>query len=179
MMEVGNGNLTVAEEQSHFALWAMAKAPLWLGMGLTTMTPQVRAIISNQNLIKVNQDPGALPATCFVGCNDKAVWSVYATRVTGGDTVAIVVNWHDKKLGQLSLGGYDVGIVPTQNEEVTMVDLWTNEVAGSFDFESIKKLPVPAISPHGCVVYRFSTLRKPNDAIQQSIVWNGDRSASI
>jgi len=166
MMEVGNGNLTIDESKTHFALWALAKAPLWLGMDLTTMPPKVREIISNQNLIRVNQDPASMPAKCFVGCNDKAAWSAYATRVTGGDTVAIVVNWHDKQLGGISLGGYHIGIVPTHNEEVKMVDLWTNQVVGTLGFEELKKLPIPEIPPHGSVVYRFSTLRKPMNDVK-------------
>lgn len=31
MLEVGNGNLTLAENRAHFALWAMMKAPLIIG----------------------------------------------------------------------------------------------------------------------------------------------------
>jgi len=38
MLEVGNGNLTEAEERSHFALWCFAKAPLILGNDLTNMS---------------------------------------------------------------------------------------------------------------------------------------------
>ncbi len=95
MMEVGNGNLTLDESKSHFALWCLAKAPLWLGMDLTTMTADIRNIVFNKNLIRVNQDAESLPAVCFKGCNEEAAWSVYATRVTGGDTVAIIVNWNE------------------------------------------------------------------------------------
>jgi alpha-galactosidase len=159
MMEVGNGNLTLDESKSHFALWCLAKAPLWLGMDLTTMSSEIRDVISNRNLIGVNQDPGAVPAACFVGCNDEASWSVYATQVAGGDSVAIVVNWNDAVLKRISFAGYEIGIVPTLNEQVKMVDLWTNAVIGTFDFESLKKLPVSTIPPHGSLVYRFSILK--------------------
>lgn len=161
MMEVGNGNLTLEEDKTHFALWALSSSPLWLGNDLTTMSPQVRDVISNKHLISVHQDPGALPAMCFVGCNDKAIRSVYATRVTGGDTVAIIVNWNDTTLARHFLGAFKFGIVPTLKQQVTMTDLWTNEVVGTFGFEELKTLPIPAIPPHGSVVYRFSTLRKP------------------
>ena len=160
MLEVGNGNLSIAEEMTHFSLWALVKAPLLLGMDVTSMSPETRNIISNKKLIRVNQDPGARPATCFVGCNDSASWSVYATRVTGGDTVAILVNWDDTELGLLPLGGQDVGVVPSRNEKVTVVDLWTNQVMGTFGFEELKTLPIPSIPPRGSVVYRFLTHRQ-------------------
>ena len=37
MLEVGNGGMTVEEERTHFALWAMSKAPLIIGCDLTTV----------------------------------------------------------------------------------------------------------------------------------------------
>ena len=56
MLEVGNGGLTLEEERSHFALWAIVKAPLILGCDLNTITNESLAIITNTHLIKVNQD---------------------------------------------------------------------------------------------------------------------------
>lgn len=155
MLQVGNGNLTIEEEKTHFALWALVKAPLLLGMDLTTITKTTRDIISNRNLISIHQDPGASPASCFVGCNDSLSWSVYATRITGGDTVAIIANWKDTELGLISFGAHDVGVVPRPDERVTVVDLWTNKVIGRFDFEELKTLPIPKIQPHGSVLYRL------------------------
>ena len=31
MMEIGNGNLTIPEQRSHFAIWAFMKSPILLG----------------------------------------------------------------------------------------------------------------------------------------------------
>ena len=31
MMEIGNGNLTIQEERTHFAVWAFMKSPILLG----------------------------------------------------------------------------------------------------------------------------------------------------
>jgi alpha-galactosidase len=38
MLQIGNGVLTDIEEQTHFALWAFAKAPLIIGCDLSTLT---------------------------------------------------------------------------------------------------------------------------------------------
>lgn len=54
MLEVGNDNLTITEQRSHFALWCFVKAPLILGNDLSNMSPEVLAIISNKNLIAIN-----------------------------------------------------------------------------------------------------------------------------
>lgn len=38
MLEVGNGGMTTTEYQSHFALWALLKAPLIIGCDITKMS---------------------------------------------------------------------------------------------------------------------------------------------
>jgi len=38
MLEVGNGGMTNDQYQSHFALWAVLKAPLLIGCNLKNMT---------------------------------------------------------------------------------------------------------------------------------------------
>lgn len=57
MLEVGNGKLTYNQNVSHFTLWCMMNAPLVLGNDLRTMSDQVREIVTNRNLIDINQDP--------------------------------------------------------------------------------------------------------------------------
>ncbi|PLB52125.1 putative alpha-galactosidase B [Aspergillus steynii IBT 23096] len=57
MLEVGNGNLTVAENRAHFALWAVMKAPLIIGTPLDKISPEHVAILKNKYLIDFNQDP--------------------------------------------------------------------------------------------------------------------------
>ena len=69
MLHVGNGDLSLEENKSHFALWAMAKAPLLFGNDLSKMTNDIFQIITNPSLIAINQDPHAKQATCILGCN--------------------------------------------------------------------------------------------------------------
>ncbi len=56
MLEVGNGKLTLDENVSHFSLWCMMNAPLILGNDLRNMTDEVLKIVTNKNLIAINQD---------------------------------------------------------------------------------------------------------------------------
>ncbi len=56
MLEVGNGNLTVAESRSHFALWAIMKAPLIIGTTLDNITQTNMDILQNKYLIAFSQD---------------------------------------------------------------------------------------------------------------------------
>ena len=59
MLEVGNGGLNAEEERTHFALWAVSKAPLIIGCDLTALTNTSIAILTNKELIAVNQDPAS------------------------------------------------------------------------------------------------------------------------
>lgn len=57
MLEVGNGDLTLAECRSHFALWAMMKSPLLIGTNLVNLSQEHTDILQNKHLIAFNQDP--------------------------------------------------------------------------------------------------------------------------
>jgi len=48
MLVVGNGWLTTEEEQTHFALWAFAKAPLIIGTPLDSIPQSSLAILQNK-----------------------------------------------------------------------------------------------------------------------------------
>lgn len=75
MLEVGveiNGqSLTLNEQKSHFALWAIMKAPLIIGADLRTIKNESLEILMNKELIAVNQDPMSTQALCFglEGCD--------------------------------------------------------------------------------------------------------------
>lgn len=56
MLEVGNGNLTKDENIAHFATWCMMNSPLILGNDLRKITPEILEIVTNKNLIAINQD---------------------------------------------------------------------------------------------------------------------------
>ena len=65
MLEVGNSatvdgifyDMTDSEDRAHFTMWCMMAAPLILGNDLTKITPETLAIITNKEMIAVDQDP--------------------------------------------------------------------------------------------------------------------------
>ncbi|KAH8994058.1 glycoside hydrolase superfamily [Lactarius akahatsu] len=56
MMEVGNGNLTIEEERTHFAVWAFMKSLVLLGTDLAAISPEEVEIVTNAELIAFLQD---------------------------------------------------------------------------------------------------------------------------
>lgn len=56
MLEVGNGGMSAEEYRTHMSLWAILAAPLLAGNDLTTMTPETISILTNRDVIAVDQD---------------------------------------------------------------------------------------------------------------------------
>jgi alpha-galactosidase len=57
MLEVGNGGMTDDEYRTHMSLWAILAAPLLAGNDLSDMSAQTISILTNREVIAVDQDP--------------------------------------------------------------------------------------------------------------------------
>ncbi len=55
MLEVGNG-LTESENRAHFSMWCMIAAPLIAGNDIRNMSASTTAILTNKEVIAINQD---------------------------------------------------------------------------------------------------------------------------
>ncbi|QIX60131.1 glycoside hydrolase family 27 protein [Hymenobacter sp. BT18] len=55
MLEVGNG-MPENEDRAHFTMWSMLAAPLITGNDIRTMSPQTQAILTNKEVVAINQD---------------------------------------------------------------------------------------------------------------------------
>ena len=56
MLEIGNGGMSKTEYMTHFSLWCLAKAPLLIGCDMSSMSNDTLEILSNSEVIAVNQD---------------------------------------------------------------------------------------------------------------------------
>ena len=87
MLEVGNGRLTLAENRSHFSMWAMLAAPLLAGNDLPNMKPEIKAILTNSNVIAIDQDKLGREGTHVYSDGEVDVWS----RPLSGGAMAVAV----------------------------------------------------------------------------------------
>lgn len=74
MLEVGNGGLSDNENRAHFSMWCMLSAPLMLGNDLRNMDSKTLKILTNKNMIAIDQDPLGIPAFKFVDFGEQEVW---------------------------------------------------------------------------------------------------------
>ena len=63
MLEVGNGGMTATEYRTHFTLWCLLSAPLMAGNDLRTMSDETRSILTNREVIALDQDAFGHEAT--------------------------------------------------------------------------------------------------------------------
>jgi alpha-galactosidase len=87
MLEVGNGKLTRDENLTHMTLWAMLAAPLLAGNKLTLMTDDVRSILTNREVIAIDQDSLGRQATLIHQEGPVQIWS----RPLADGSVALAV----------------------------------------------------------------------------------------
>lgn len=62
MLEVGRG-MTEEEDKTHFGMWCMMSSPLLIGCDLREIDTKSIALLSNPELISLNQDPLAVQAS--------------------------------------------------------------------------------------------------------------------
>ncbi len=89
MLEVGNGKLTLAEDRTHFSMWAMLAAPLLAGNDLPNMKPEVKAILTDREVIAIDQDRLGHEATRAYSEGEVDVWT---RRLAEGALAVAVVN---------------------------------------------------------------------------------------
>jgi len=122
MLEVGNGHLTLAENRTHFSLWAMLAAPLLAGNDLPNMKPEIKAILTNKEVIAIDQDKLGRQASRVYSDGEVDVW---ARPLAGGAKAIAVVNAGDNRYSthpfHLSLA--KLGLHGPQ----TAKDLWTGK----------------------------------------------------
>ncbi len=123
MLEVGNGAyMTMTEHRSHFSLWAMMAAPLIAGNDLTRMSDAYREILTNEEVIAVNQDSLGLQGYPVREGNDLSVW-VKPLNEAGARAVALFNTNETEEDITFSLE--EAGLRTGEVAEVR--DLWSHE----------------------------------------------------
>jgi alpha-galactosidase len=89
MLEVGNGRMSLTEYQAHFSLWCILAAPLMAGNDLRSMQPAIRDILTNKEVIAVDQDPLGQEGRKVRDDGDFEVW---AKPLADGNRAVILLN---------------------------------------------------------------------------------------
>ncbi|MEJ2299161.1 MAG: alpha-galactosidase [Woeseiaceae bacterium] len=91
MMEVGNLE-TLGENRAHFAMWAMLAAPLIIGTDVRSLDPDIRAVLTNEGVVAIDQDPLGIQGFAHRKERDAEVW---VRPLDGGDWALAFLNRGD------------------------------------------------------------------------------------
>jgi len=126
MLEVGNGGMTDTEYRSHFSLWAMLAAPLMAGNDLGSMRPEIRDILTNKEVIAIDQDPLGRQGRRVWKDGDREVWS---KELKDGSRAVILFNRGSAEQN-VTANWEAVGYPATFS--AALRDLWQHKDLGKF-----------------------------------------------
>jgi alpha-galactosidase len=141
MLEVGNGGMSTTEYRSHFSLWAILTAPLIAGNDLRNMTPETHDILTNKEVIAIDQDP--------LGSEGRRVWKdgdleVWGKQLKNGDRAVVLLNRGNSEQ-EITVNWEQLGYPGHLSAAVR--DLWVHKDLGKFT----AKFSAPVAS-HGVVM---------------------------
>ena len=144
MLEVGNGGMTTTEDRSEFSLWAEMAAPLIAGNDLARMSEATRHILTNRQVIAVDQDPLGRQGHPVASAGGH--W-VLTKPLAGGDRAVVLFNQTGTP-AVITTSAAQVGLPAVR--AYTLHNLWqgpSSETAG----------PISAdVPPHAVVMYRIA-----------------------
>src|SRR5450755_2597987 len=88
MLEVGNGGMTTTEYRAHFSMWCLLAAPLMAGNDIRNMTPEIHDILTNKEVIAIDQDPMGRQGRRVKRADGLEVWA--RQLADGGRAVALL-----------------------------------------------------------------------------------------
>ncbi|KAK8687400.1 hypothetical protein V6N13_086222 [Hibiscus sabdariffa] len=145
MLEVGNGGMTLEEYRSHFNIWALAKAPLMIGCSIPHMSNNTYEILSNEEVIAVNQDK--------LGVQGKKVKKDGHLEVWAGplhnNKVAVVLWNRGSRKATITALWSDIGLDPAV--AVKARNLWTHSSQYALKHQLSAEL-----DPHASKMYILS-----------------------
>ena len=148
MLEIGDGRMTPDEQCTHMSLWALLASPLLIGCDMTKMTPFTVSLLSNDEVLDVNQDPLGRQAGRISLKGDAQVWAkdledgskACGLFNLGAGPAKVSVTW-----GELGIKGPQV-----------VRDLWRQKDLGTFDGEFVTEVP-----SHGVLLIKIT----PSDKV--------------
>lgn len=155
MLEVGNGGMTKDEYITHFSMWCMLAAPLMAGNDLTKMDKDTHEILTNKEVIAIDQDSLGEQGRRFMDMGEKEIW---AKPLANGELAVCFMNrtetpwnldynWHAQTI-------YFANEVNMRLNEYKVRDLWKHKDIGTTAKNT--KATIPA---HGVLMVRLSKVK--------------------
>ncbi len=148
------GGCTDTEYKTHFALWAMKNSPLMIGCDVRKMTAETKEILTNADIIAINQDMECRGPYCIRQWNNPEKVFALVKPLCGGDYAIGMFNFSDKT-SEMSLQFFDIGLPTSSGRGLELYDCHAHETIGTFTERYAA--PIPS---HDCLVFRAKVVKK-------------------
>jgi alpha-galactosidase len=119
MLEIGNGHMSDIECMTHMSLWSILAAPLLAGNDLRSMSPAILEILTNREVVAVDQDKDGKQGTRVWKSGDQEIW----TRPLSGGALAVGLFNRASEAAKMSVHWSDIGISGTAK----LRNLWLHQ----------------------------------------------------
>jgi alpha-galactosidase len=131
MLEIGNGHMTDTEYKTHMSLWSMFAAPLIAGNDVRNMPASILDILTNREVIAIDQDKAGHQAKRVWLSGQQEVW----TRELSDGDIAVAVFNRAPEDAKVTFQWADVGVRKMPSR---IHDLWrhTNQRKTGADYSA-------------------------------------------
>lgn len=140
MLEVGNGGMTATEYRAHFSLWAILSAPLIAGNDLRSMNAETHDILTNKDVIAVDQDALGAQGRRVKKDGDSEVW---AKQLSDGSRAVVLLN-RGASDASISVNWTDLGY--PESLSAAGRDLWAHKDLGKLKGSYSATVPSHGVS---------------------------------
>lgn len=158
MLQVGRG-MSYEEDKAHFTMWCIMHSPLLLGNDLTQMSEETIEIITNKEIIALNQSDFVYQARRLIDFGDTEIWAKPLVSTMSGQVAVAILN-RSKDEKNVSFDLSSIGI--NAEKGYTYRDLWTKKNFPSTTRESI----IVKVPGNGVTVLRLDGTALPFNVFQ-------------
>jgi alpha-galactosidase len=149
MLEVGNGGMNDEQYRAHFALWAILAAPLMAGNDLSAMDAATRTILTNAEIIAVDQDPLGVEGHREIRQGDTEIW---VRPLADGGHAVVLLN-RGRTAADMVLPWW--ALRHETADRLVVRDLWQHSTVGTFTSQLKTRVPATA-----AVIWRITPATK-------------------
>ena len=150
---VSIGGCTDEEYQTHFALWALMMSPLMMGCDIRNLSEKAKEILTNKELIAINQDIECRPPYCYKSSKDHEFYAA-VKLLSNGDYAIGIFNFSDEERqgnipNNFNVKFWDFGMPIDSGYGFEIRDVINHK-----DLGVAKEFVTAQVKPHGCAVFR-------------------------
>ncbi|MEO8110483.1 MAG: glycoside hydrolase family 27 protein [Ginsengibacter sp.] len=138
-----NNKQTLDEQQAQFSFWSLLAAPLFLGNDVRNMPGEIKDIVTNKEVIAVNQDKEGKQGIRIISKNSYEIWM----KPLSDDAKAVILFNKTDSTARIRLNRKDIAM----QGNVVVRDLWKHANRGL-----MKKSFSADVPPHGVVMIKIS-----------------------